>query len=296
MRCAESILKAGLYGLDLSFVIHNILDKLCDRCYETILSHCPINDCVHERGWIVKVAQPRLQIFILISTMDHSRYWDIDKSVDGRLLPRSHGVCVQIYGFHKCFFDGSPDWVMKAIRGLALCHGVDEIAKVGLVDYHGIDRIIRPRLIQGVDGFTMRFWFLKYRVPSVYGFSIVHRRLHCLVPCQLRGPPRMVLRFVCMRDDVEAVGKGSQSTLRYSQGWNDVVTNMSWWCSGRSRSRDHCKTMFTWKNMALNHWLANQETQGDEFIWFFKQQGDFGTGSFAKAGSKVWMETLCWRW
>lgn len=57
-----------------------------------ILANTTTRDQAHELHQIGKVALVCFQRGVLMSTLEHSRYWQFDKSNDSRLLPRRSGV------------------------------------------------------------------------------------------------------------------------------------------------------------------------------------------------------------
>lgn len=92
-----------------------------------------------------------------MSPLDHSRYRGIDKSIDERLLLRSHGFSRQLFGVHECFFDGCRDRVLEAISDWMFYVCVDEVTKGSFVYVHGTAGIKSLRLSQRADGLELTF-------------------------------------------------------------------------------------------------------------------------------------------
>lgn len=60
----------GLYGCDLIFVRHNILDELSDLGNESSLIYNTAKDDIHEHGRLGDIIEARLQIGVRKSTLD----------------------------------------------------------------------------------------------------------------------------------------------------------------------------------------------------------------------------------
>lgn len=136
MICTDGFLEAGLYGCDHKLVMHSIFDELYDGSYKPSLVYNTENDGVHEHDRFREATQSHLQIGVQMSTLNHSGYRDIDKSVEGLLLLLINGVSRQLYGVHKSLFDGGCHRVPKMISDLASYSYVDDVTKRGLVDIY----------------------------------------------------------------------------------------------------------------------------------------------------------------
>lgn len=116
--------------------MHSIIYKLSRGSYEALLNLNPTKNWVHEHGRIDEVAQLRLQIEVQSSTLHHSTYRNINKSITSLLQLRSHEVCRRLYGVDNVPFESCGNLVIKTISDFPFYFSVDEVAKSGSIDVH----------------------------------------------------------------------------------------------------------------------------------------------------------------